>query len=65
MPPPFSHCKNKAQFSVSEGAGIDAHGPVIGVQNKPALGKGKIRLPHHKGGINDSQQLATAYLWQG
>ena len=52
-------------FSVSEGAGIDAHGPVIGVQDKSALGKGKIHLPHHKGGVNDSQQLATANLRQG
>ena len=43
---------NIVHFSVSEGAGIDAHGPVIGVQDKSALGKGKIHLTHHKGIIN-------------
>jgi len=30
------------------------------VQDKPALGKGKIHLPHHKGVINGGQQLAVA-----
>ena len=47
------------QLSVLEGAGIDAHGTVIGVQDKSALGKGKIHLPHHKGVINGGQQLAA------
>ena len=51
-------------FSVSEGAGIDAHGPVIGVQDQPALGKGKIHLPHHKGVVNRGQQLAAAGIPQ-
>ena len=47
-------------FSVSEGAGIDAHGPVIGVQDKCALGERKIHLPHHKVVVDGGQQLAAA-----
>ena len=55
---------NIVHFSVSEGAGIDAHGPVIGVQDKSALGKGKIHLPHHKGVVNGGQQLAASGIPQ-
>ena len=34
------------------------------MQDKTALGKGKIHLPHHKGVINGSQQLAAAGIPQ-
>ena len=51
-------------FSVSEGAGIDAHGPVIGVQDKCALGERKIHLPHHKVVVDGGQQLAAAGIPQ-
>ena len=50
--------------SVSEAKGIDAHGTIIGVQDKSALGKGKIHLAHHKGVVNGGQQLATAGIPQ-
>ena len=61
MPPPFFTGKiNIVHFSVSEVAGIDAHDPVIGVQDKPALGKGKIHLQHHKGVVNGGKQLVAA-----
>lgn len=43
---------------------VDTHGPIIGVQDKSALGKGEIRLPHHKEIIDGYQQLAAAGIPQ-
>ena len=34
------------------------------LQDQPALGKGKIHLPHHKGVVNRGQQLAAAGIPQ-
>ena len=65
VPSPFFTGKiNIVHFSVSEVAGIDAHDPVIGVQDKPAFGKGKIHLRTTKGSSMALQQLAAAGIPQ-
>ena len=52
-------------FSVSEGAGIDAHGPVIGVQDKCALGERKIHLPHHKVVVDVYKRQVSYWVCSG